>query len=103
MLDIQTLVEADESYRKLLITELLALDRNWSFINNKLGGNPDQKQIRVGLQIKLALLSLVQDYRREQEIAAGLVDLPGLLLSSQSLLVINSICSWLRVRGRRSG
>ena len=75
MLDIQTLVEADESYRKLLITELSGLDRSWSFINNKPGGNPDQKQIRVGLQIKLALLSLVQDYRRAQEIAAGLVDL----------------------------
>jgi hypothetical protein len=75
MLDIQTLVEADESYRKLLIAELSALDRNWSFINNKAGGNPDQKQIRIGLQIKLALLSLVQDYRREQEIAAGSVDL----------------------------
>jgi hypothetical protein len=51
MLDIQTLVETDESYRKPLITELLGLDRNWSFINNKPGGNPDQKQIRVGLQI----------------------------------------------------
>jgi hypothetical protein len=75
MLDIQTLVETDESYRKLLITELSGLDRSWSFINNKPGGNPDQKQIRVGLQIKLALLSLVQDYRRAQEIAAGLVDL----------------------------
>ena len=75
MLDIQTLVEADESYRKLLIAELSALDRNWGFINNKAGGTPDQKQIRVGLQIKLALLSLVQDYRREQEIAVGLVDL----------------------------
>jgi hypothetical protein len=75
MLDIQTLVESDESYRKLLITELSALDRSWSFINNKPGGNPDQKQIRIGLQIKLALLSVVQDYRRAQEIAAGLVDL----------------------------
>ena len=75
MLDIQTLVEADESYRKLLIAELSALDRNWSFINNKAGGTPDQKQIRIGLQIKLALLSLVQDYRREQEIAVSLVDL----------------------------
>ena len=74
-LDIQTLVEADESYRKLLITKLSALDRNWSFINNKPGGNPDQKQIRIELQIKLALLSLAQDYRREQEIAVGLVDL----------------------------
>src|SRR4029077_16791039 len=52
------------------------MDRNWSFINNKAGENPaDQKQIRVGLQIKLALLSLVQDYRRLQEIAAGVVDL----------------------------
>jgi hypothetical protein len=75
MLDIQTLVEADESYRKPLITELTGLDRNWSFINNKDSGNRDQKQIRVGLQIKLALLSLVQDYHRAHEIAAGLVDL----------------------------
>ena len=75
MLDIQTLVEADESYRKALITELTGSDRSWSFINNKSGGNPDPKQIRVGLQIKLALLSLVQDYRRAQDIAAGLVDL----------------------------
>ena len=48
---------------------------SWSFINNKAGGDPDQKQIRIGLQIKLALLSLVQDYRRLQEIAAGVVDL----------------------------
>ena len=75
MLDIHTLVEADESYRKALITELSAMDLSWSFINNKAGGDPDQKQIRVGLQIKLALLSLVQDYRRLQEIAAGVVDL----------------------------
>jgi hypothetical protein len=75
MLDIQTLVEADESYRKPLISELLALDRSWSFINKKLGGNPDQKQIRIGLQIKLALLSLMLDYQRAQGIAAGLVDL----------------------------
>jgi len=75
MLDIHTLVEADESYRKALITELSSLDRSWSLINNKPSGNPDQKQIRVGLQIKLALLSLEQDYRRTQEIAAGLVDL----------------------------
>jgi hypothetical protein len=52
------------------------MDRNWSFINNKAGENPaDQKQLHVGLQIKLALLSLVQDYRRLQEIAAGLVEL----------------------------
>ena len=75
MLDIQTLVEADESYRKALITELSSLDRTWSLINNKPGGNPDQKQVRVGLQIKLALLNLVQDYRRGRDIAAGLVDL----------------------------
>jgi rRNA maturation protein Nop10 len=75
MLDIHTLVDADESYRKALITELSAMDLSWSFINNKAGGNPDQKQIRIGLQIKLALLSLVQDYRRLQEIAAGVVDL----------------------------
>jgi hypothetical protein len=68
-------VEADESYRKALITELSSLDRSWSLINSKPGGNPDQKQIRVGLQIKLALLNLVQDYRRAQDIAAGLVDL----------------------------
>jgi hypothetical protein len=43
MLDIQTLVEADESYRKPLISELLGLDRSRSFINKKPGGNPDQK------------------------------------------------------------
>jgi hypothetical protein len=75
MLDIQTLVEADESYRKPLIAELTALDRSWSFINNQDRGNPDQNQIRVGLQIKLALLNIVQDYRRAREIAAGLIDL----------------------------
>ena len=54
------------------------MDQSWSFINNKAGGNRDQKQMRVGLQIKLALLSLVQHYRRLQEIAAGLVDLAKL-------------------------
>jgi hypothetical protein len=75
MLDIQTLVEADESYRSPLIVELTSLDRSWSLINNKQGGNTDQKQIRVGLQVKLALLGLVRDYRREREIAAGIVDL----------------------------
>jgi hypothetical protein len=75
MLDIQTLVETDESYRKLLTAELSALDRSWSFVNNRPGGNPDQKQMRIGLRIKLALVSLAQDYRRAQEIAAGLVDL----------------------------
>jgi len=107
MLDIQTLVEADESYRKLLITELSALDRNWSFINNKPGGNPDQKQIRIGLQIKLALLSLVQDYRREQEIAVGLVDLgkasPELskFVSDQlNMLLVSSPKTTLRVISR---
>ena len=75
MLDIQTLVDSDESFRKSLITELLGLDRSWSSINNKPGGNPDQKQVRVGLQIKMALLSLVQDYRRAMEIAGSLVNL----------------------------
>jgi hypothetical protein len=75
MLDIQTLVEADESYRKPLIVELSSLDRSWNLINNKPGGNADQKQIRVGPQVKLALLGLVRDYRREREIAAGIVDL----------------------------
>ena len=93
MLDIHTLVEADESYRKALITELSAMDLSWSFINNKAGGNPDQKQIRIGLQIKLALLSLVQDYRRLQEIAAGLVDLAKRSPNSHSSSVINWICS----------
>jgi hypothetical protein len=69
------LVEADELYRKPLIDELSGLDRSWSFINDKPGGNSDQKQIRAGLQIKLALLSLTEDYRRAQKIADGLVDL----------------------------
>jgi len=31
MLDIQTLVEADESYRKALITELSRMDQSWSW------------------------------------------------------------------------
>ena len=107
MLDIQTLVEADESYRKALITELSRMDQSWSFINNKAGGNPDQKQIRVGLQIKLALLSLVQDYRRLQEIAAGLVDLAKLSaelsqwVSDQlDMFVISSPRTALRVIAR---
>ena len=52
-----------------------SLDRSWNLINNKPGGNADQKQIRVGLQVKLALLGLVRDYSREREIAAGIVDL----------------------------
>lgn len=69
MLDIQTLVEADESYRKPLIVELSSLDRSWSLINNKQGGNTDQKQIRVGLQLKLAPMNL---NRRRARTAAGL-------------------------------
>jgi hypothetical protein len=104
MLDIQILVEGDESYRTPLITALTGSDRSWSFINNKPGGNPDQKQIRVGLQIKLALLSLVQDYRRAQEIAAGLVDLarpsPELskFVSDQlNMLLVSSSRTALRV------
>ncbi|MGA9576831.1 MAG: hypothetical protein WBL40_19750 [Terrimicrobiaceae bacterium] len=107
MLDIQTLVEADESYRNALITELSRMDQSWSFINNKAGGNSDQKQIRVGLQIKLALLSLVQDYRRLQEIAAGLVDLAKLSaelsqwVSDQlDMFVISSRRTALRVIAR---
>jgi hypothetical protein len=51
------------------------LDRSWNLINNKPGGNTDQNQIRAGLQVKLALLGLVRNYRREREIAAGIVDL----------------------------
>jgi hypothetical protein len=107
MLDIQTLVGADESYRKPLIGELLGLDRSWSFINNNPGGNPDQKQIRIGLQIKLALLSLMSDYRRAQEIAAGLVDLakpsPDLskFVSDQlDMLLVSSPKTALRVIAR---
>ena len=70
----------------------------------KPGGNPDQKQIRIGLQIKLTLLSLVQDYRRAQEIAAGLVDLarPSLELSKfvsdqLNMLLVSSPQTALRV------
>ena len=51
------------------------MDRSWNLINNKPGRNTDQTQIRVGLQVKLALLGLVRNYRREREIAAGIVDL----------------------------
>ena len=107
MLDIQTLVEADESYRKALITELSSLDRSWSLINNKPGGNPDQKEIRVGLQIKLALLSLVQDYRRAQEIAAGFVDLAKpstdlskFVIEELDMLLVSSPRTALRVLTR---
>ena len=107
MLDIQTLVEADESYRKALIAELSGMDRSWSFINNKAGASPDQKAIRVGLQIKLALLSLVQDYGHLQEIAAGLVDLamPSAELSKfvgdqLDMLAISSRRTALRVIAR---
>lgn len=35
MLDIQTLVEVDESYRKPLILELSSLDRSWNLINRR--------------------------------------------------------------------
>jgi hypothetical protein len=38
--NIQTLVEADETYRKAAVAELSAMDRNWSFINSKAGGDP---------------------------------------------------------------
>jgi hypothetical protein len=51
------------------------LDRSWNLINNKPGRNTDQNQIRAGLQVKLALLGLVRNYRREREISAGIVDL----------------------------
>jgi hypothetical protein len=87
MLDIQTLVEADESYRKPLIVELSSLDRSWNLINNKPGGNFDQKQIRVGLQVKLALLGLVRDSRREREIAASGAVNPGLTIIANALRV----------------
>jgi rRNA maturation protein Nop10 len=104
MLDMQTLVEADESYRKALMTELSSLDRSWSLINSKPGGNPDQKQSRVGLQIKLALLNLVQDYHRAQDIAAGLVDLatpsPELskfVIDELNMLLVASSKTGLRV------
>ncbi len=107
MLDIQTLVEADESYRKPLIVELTSLDRSWNLINNKQGGNTDQKQIRVGLQVKLALLGLVRDYRREREIAAGIVDLAkgssdlSKFVSEQlEILLISSPRTALRVVAR---
>jgi hypothetical protein len=107
MLDIQTLVEADESYRKPLIVELSSLDRSWSLINNKQGGNADQKQIRVGLQVKLALLGLVRDYHREREIAAGIVDLAKASLdlskfASEQLeiLLISSPSTALRLTAR---
>jgi hypothetical protein len=75
ILDLQSRVETDESFRQPLIAELSNLDRRWTRINSKAGSNPDPKQIRVGLEIKLALLSLVQGYPRAREVAAGLVDL----------------------------
>jgi hypothetical protein len=107
MLDIQNLVEADPAYRKGLIDQLSEMDRNWSFINNEAKLNPDLKQFRVGLQIKLALLSLVQDYRLQQEIAASLVELaessPELkkFVSDQlNMLSISSPRTTLRVIAR---
>jgi hypothetical protein len=75
MLDIQNLVEADPSYRKALIDELSEMDRSWNIINIQGRSDPDLKQARVGIQVKLALLSLVQDYRLQQEIASSLVEL----------------------------
>ena len=75
MLDIQNLVEADPGYRKALIDELSEMDRSWSIISIEGRLDPDLKQVRVGIQVKLALLSLVQDYRLQQEIASSLVEL----------------------------
>ncbi|HEU4680060.1 MAG TPA: zinc ribbon domain-containing protein [Terrimicrobiaceae bacterium] len=75
MLDIQTLVEVDPASRKGLIDQLSEMDRNWSVIRST--NEPDPKQARVAAQIKLALLSLVQDYLLEQQIADGLVELAG--------------------------
>lgn len=75
ILDLQALVDADESLRPPLTAELSGLDRRWALINRKAGVSLDPKQVRVGLELKLALLSLVQGYPRAQEVAAGLVDL----------------------------
>lgn len=75
MLDLQTLVEGDDALRGPLIAELSSLDQRWTLINRNAGTSPDPKQVRVGLELKLALLSLVQGYPRAQEVAAGLVDL----------------------------
>jgi hypothetical protein len=75
MLNIQTLVEVDETYRRRSSLNCRPWIENWSFINSKAGGDADQKRLRVALQIKLALLSLVQDYRRLEEIAASIVEL----------------------------
>ncbi len=50
MLDIHTLVDADESYRESLITELSALDLSWSFINNKAGGIPIKSKSALGFR-----------------------------------------------------
>ena len=73
MLDIQTLVEVDPASRKALIDQLSEMDRNWSVIRNT--SQPDLKQARIAAQIKLALLCLIQNYRLEQEMADGLVEL----------------------------
>jgi hypothetical protein len=75
MLNIQTLVEVDETYRRRSSLNCRPWIENWSFINSKAGGDADQKRLRVALQIKLALLSLVQDYRRLEEIATSIVEL----------------------------
>ena len=73
--NIQTLVEVDETYRRRSSLNCRPWIENWSFINSKAGGDADQKRLRVALQIKLALLSLVQDYHRLEEIAASIVKL----------------------------
>jgi hypothetical protein len=75
LLDLQALVDADESLRPALIAELSGLDRRWALLNRNAGVSPDPKQVRVGLELKLALLSLVQGHARAQGVAAGLVDL----------------------------
>jgi rRNA maturation protein Nop10 len=107
MLDMQSLVAADPAYRQALINQLVEMDRNWSVINKET--SPDLKQVRVGLQIKLALLSLVQDYRLQQEIAASLVDLAGLspelvkFASEQlNMLSVSSPRTALRVIARKA-
>ena len=57
MLDIHTLVEADESYRKALITELSAMDLSWSFINNKAGGDPIKSKSALGFRLSWPCLA----------------------------------------------
>jgi hypothetical protein len=75
ILDLQTLVNADESLRGPLISELTELDRRWALISNKTGGDIDRKQNRIALQIKLSLFTLEQTYDRVRKIALSLLDL----------------------------